>query len=257
MVNIGGKSMCHFSGWPATRSFNRPGTPCVSAHLPRIKQLSARCPTIRNRAVPSEKWQEVAGFEVFFEHLSTAVQGRDWGVSAKQLIGGWCPPVWGIGLAGAHGRSFRSSICRISNDHPRETSPLLECALKPRTRGFFRDLLSCRSRRIRIGRPHSRLSFDETARRFDPQPPPTMRVEHDLKRCRLRIVGPTGPSAEFADPGAPGFLVMARDPRSGQPKPLLMRGEPVTYYLCPEVGSESWPVASENAENCRQRGGRR
>jgi hypothetical protein len=64
--------------------------------------------------------------------------------------------------------------------------------------------------------------------------PPPVEIQHDRKRRRLRIVGPTGQTAEFADRPT-RFLVMARDPRTNELKPVLMRGEPVVYYLCPEV----------------------
>jgi hypothetical protein len=70
----------------------------------------------------------------------------------------------------------------------------------------------------------------------EPQPP-QVEVQHDRKRRRLRIMGRDGQTAEFADRPT-RFLVMARDPRNGELKPVMMRGEPVIYYLCPEVGSE-------------------
>jgi hypothetical protein len=69
----------------------------------------------------------------------------------------------------------------------------------------------------------------------EPGPPP-VEIQHDRKRHRLRIVGRDGQTAEFADRPT-RFLVMARDPRTKELKPVMMRGEPVVYYLCPEVAS--------------------
>ncbi len=64
--------------------------------------------------------------------------------------------------------------------------------------------------------------------------PPPVQIQHDRKRRRLRVVGRDGKTAEFADRPT-RFLVMARDPRTKELRPVMMRGEPVVYYLCPEV----------------------
>jgi hypothetical protein len=68
------------------------------------------------------------------------------------------------------------------------------------------------------------------------QAPPAVRVEHDRKRRRLRIIGRDGQTAEFADRPT-RFLVLARDPSRNELRPVVMRGEPVVYYLCPEAGT--------------------
>jgi hypothetical protein len=40
-----------------------------------MKWLADRTPRGRDRAGPVEKWQQVAGFGVFFEHLFSSVYG--------------------------------------------------------------------------------------------------------------------------------------------------------------------------------------
>ena len=65
-------------------------------------------------------------------------------------------------------------------------------------------------------------------------PPPLFQFEHDRRKRRFRITGPDGQTAEFQDK-AMRFLVMARDPKTKKLHPVLVRGEPLYYYLSPEV----------------------
>jgi hypothetical protein len=59
-------------------------------------------------------------------------------------------------------------------------------------------------------------------------------LRHDRRRHRLRITDKDGRTAEFDD-RAVRFLVMAPDRRTKALQPVLVRGEPLYYYLCPEV----------------------
>jgi hypothetical protein len=72
--------------------------------------------------------------------------------------------------------------------------------------------------------------------RGEPGPPP-VEIQYDRKRRRLRIVGRDGQAAEFADRPT-RYLLMARDPKTNELRPVMMGGEPMIYYLCREVGAE-------------------
>jgi hypothetical protein len=77
-----------------------------------------------------------------------------------------------------------------------------------------------------------------------PQPPPAVELRHDRRRHRLRITERDGRTAEFDD-RAVRFLVMVPDRRTKALQPFLVRGEPLYYYLCPEVPSA--PAAEPEA----------
>ncbi len=70
----------------------------------------------------------------------------------------------------------------------------------------------------------------------EPAPPP-FQFKHDRRKHRFRITGPDGQTAQFKDRPA-RFLVMARDPKTRTLKPVVARGEPLYYYLSPEVASK-------------------
>ncbi len=63
---------------------------------------------------------------------------------------------------------------------------------------------------------------------------PAIQLEHDRKNHRLRITTPDGQTAHFDDRPV-RFLVMARNPKTKALQPVLVRGEPLYYYLSPEV----------------------
>jgi hypothetical protein len=66
---------------------------------------------------------------------------------------------------------------------------------------------------------------------------PPVQLEHDRRNHKLRITTPDGRTAQFDDRPV-RFLVMARDPKTKTLQPVLVGGEPLYYYLSPEVGSE-------------------
>jgi hypothetical protein len=68
-----------------------------------------------------------------------------------------------------------------------------------------------------------------------PAPPaPPIQLQHDRKNHRLKVTTPDGRTAQFDDRPV-RFLVMARDPRTKALQPVIVRGEPLYYYLSPEV----------------------
>jgi hypothetical protein len=73
--------------------------------------------------------------------------------------------------------------------------------------------------------------------------PPPVQLQHDRKNHKLKIKTPHGRTAQLDDQPV-RFLVMARDPKPKALQPVLVRGEPLYYYLSAEVGSEQWLVAS-------------
>jgi hypothetical protein len=65
--------------------------------------------------------------------------------------------------------------------------------------------------------------------------PPRSLCEHDEKRRVFRITEPGGTTTEFHD-RAVRFLVVCRDPESGELEPIIERGGPKVLYLCKEAG---------------------
>jgi hypothetical protein len=79
------------------------------------------------------------------------------------------------------------------------------------------------------------VTYSLPARPEPAQPP--VQFQHDRKNHKLRITTPDGRTAQFDDRPV-RFLVMARDPKTRALQPVLVRGEPLYYYLSAEVGSE-------------------
>ncbi len=76
------------------------------------------------------------------------------------------------------------------------------------------------------------------SRPAEPEPAqPPVQLQHDRKNHRLKITTPDGRTAQFADRPV-RFLVMARNPKTKALQPVLVRGEPLYYYLSPEVAAE-------------------
>jgi hypothetical protein len=63
---------------------------------------------------------------------------------------------------------------------------------------------------------------------------PAVQLGHDRKKHRLKITTPDGRTAQFED-RPERFLVMARDPKTNTLQPVIVRGEPLYYYLSREV----------------------
>lgn len=62
-------------------------------------------------------------------------------------------------------------------------------------------------------------------------------VTYDRSRHVIKIKEPGGKTAEFDD-RAMRFLVMDRNPVTKALEPVIIRGEPLYYYLAREVGGE-------------------
>ena len=77
--------------------------------------------------------------------------------------------------------------------------------------------------------PEGRLSFVEA---------PTLQGsswEHDEAKRLFRITQPDGKTIEFHDRFL-RFLVVAPDPETGKPEPVMSWGTPRILYLCREAG---------------------
>ena len=62
-----------------------------------------------------------------------------------------------------------------------------------------------------------------------------IKVQHDRKNHRLKITTAEGQTAQFDDRPI-RFLVMVPDQKTKALQPVIMSGEPLYYYLSPEVG---------------------
>jgi hypothetical protein len=67
--------------------------------------------------------------------------------------------------------------------------------------------------------------------------PCRVRVEHDRDKRLFRVVGPEGRTSVFRDEPV-RFVVVVRDPRTGETMPMLRYGEPEYLDLCPEEREE-------------------
>ena len=80
------------------------------------------------------------------------------------------------------------------------------------------------------------VSKDDGAPRYVyafPGRPCRVRVEHDRDKRLFRIVGPDGKTSVFRDEPV-RFVVVVRDPRTGDTMPMLRYGEPEYLDLCRE-----------------------
>jgi hypothetical protein len=66
---------------------------------------------------------------------------------------------------------------------------------------------------------------------------PKVEVAYDRARHVIKITQPGGKTAEFDDRPV-RFLVMDRNPVTKALEPVIIRGEPLYYYLAREVGGE-------------------
>ncbi len=90
------------------------------------------------------------------------------------------------------------------------------------------------------GPSRSGIVTDPTAGRtvftYQYRPEPyRFRVKHDKRKHVLGIAGPDGETAEFEDGPVP-FLVVERDPKTGEVRPCLAAGKPKVMLLCREAG---------------------
>ena len=65
--------------------------------------------------------------------------------------------------------------------------------------------------------------------------PPGSKWEHDEAKRLFRITEPDGKVTEFHDRFV-RFLVVAPDPKTGKPEPVMSWGRPKILYLCREAG---------------------
>ncbi len=97
-----------------------------------------------------------------------------------------------------------------------------------------------RSAARRNGPARSGIRTDPTLGRtvstyqYEPEPC-RFRVKHDRRKHILRITGPDGEIAEFEDGPVP-FLVVEKDPKTGEVRPCLSAGKPKVMLLCREAG---------------------
>jgi hypothetical protein len=63
--------------------------------------------------------------------------------------------------------------------------------------------------------------------------PPRFEVEHDRKRRLIRILDSKGPTRVFRDRPVQ-YLVVTRDPDTGESTPVFRFAEPEYLCLCPE-----------------------
>jgi hypothetical protein len=75
------------------------------------------------------------------------------------------------------------------------------------------------------------------ARLVEVEPKPKVEVAYDRSRHVIQIKEPGGKTAEFDDRPV-RFLVMDRNPVTKALEPVIIRGEPLYYYLAKEVGGE-------------------
>jgi hypothetical protein len=75
------------------------------------------------------------------------------------------------------------------------------------------------------------------ARLVEVEPEPEVEVTYDRVRHVIKITQPGGKTAEFDDRPV-RFLVMDRNPVTKALEPVIIRGEPLYYYLAREVGGE-------------------
>ncbi len=75
------------------------------------------------------------------------------------------------------------------------------------------------------------------ARVVEVEPEPKVDVTYDRARHVIQIKVPGGKTAEFEDRPM-RFLVMDRNPVTKALEPVIIRGEPLYYYLAREVGGE-------------------
>ena len=73
------------------------------------------------------------------------------------------------------------------------------------------------------------------ARLVEVKPEPKVEVTYDRARHIIKITQPGGKTAEFDDRPV-RFLVMDRNPVTKALEPVIIRGEPLYYYLAREVG---------------------
>ena len=66
---------------------------------------------------------------------------------------------------------------------------------------------------------------------------PKVEVSYDRSRHIIQIAQEGGETAEFEDRPA-RFLLMDRDPVTKALEPVIIRGEPLYYYLAREIGGE-------------------
>ena len=69
------------------------------------------------------------------------------------------------------------------------------------------------------------------------EPKPQVEVAYDRSRHVIQIKVPGDKTAEFDDRPV-RFLVMDRNPVTKALEPVIIRGEPLYYYLAREVGGE-------------------
>jgi len=75
------------------------------------------------------------------------------------------------------------------------------------------------------------------ARSFGADGGPKVEVAYDRSRHVIQITQAGGETAEFDDRPA-RFLLMDRDPVTKALEPVIIRGEPLYYYLAREIGGE-------------------
>jgi hypothetical protein len=64
---------------------------------------------------------------------------------------------------------------------------------------------------------------------------PKWTVEHDPKKGVFRLTDPDGVTAVFRNK-ALRYLVLNPDPETGELAPVVLRGQPLFWYLCLEKG---------------------
>jgi hypothetical protein len=96
------------------------------------------------------------------------------------------------------------------------------------------------------------------ARRRPPSPradadgEPKVEVAYDRSRHVIQITEPGGETAEFDDRPV-RFLVMDRNLVTKALEPVIIRGEPLYYYLAREVGGGKWAVGTWGAKKDKER----
>jgi hypothetical protein len=64
---------------------------------------------------------------------------------------------------------------------------------------------------------------------------PAWTIEHDPKKGVFRLTDPDGVTAVFRNK-ALRYLVLNPDPETGELAPVVLRGQPLFWYLCLEKG---------------------
>ena len=64
---------------------------------------------------------------------------------------------------------------------------------------------------------------------------PKATCDHDHEKRLFRVTEPDGTTTQFHDRFV-RFLVVEPDPETGEPEPVMERGEPKVVYLCREAG---------------------